>query len=173
MFNGTFAYRNIKGLNQHSGLMICDYDKIPENEFEAVFNEVKIIPHVITAFISPSGKGFKAVVSIPKSSPEEHSRRFKAFSERFACQYFDSKNKDVSRACFESYDPNIYINENATVFTEISSDYQNSISERPAVLPITNETEIIKRLIKWWDKKFGFEEGTRNNNLLVLAQAFC
>jgi hypothetical protein len=173
MFNGTFAYRNIKGLNQHSGLMICDYDKIPENEFQAVYNEVKIIPHVITAFISPSGKGFKAVVSIPKSSPEEHSRRFKAFSERFPCQYFDSKNKDVSRACFESYDPNIYINENATVFTEISSDYQNSISERPAVLPITNETEIIKRLIKWWDKKFGFEEGTRNNNLLVLAQAFC
>ena len=40
-------------------------------------------------------------------------------------------------------------------------------------MPITNETEIIKRLIKWWDKKFGFEEGTRNSNLLVLAQAFC
>jgi hypothetical protein len=173
MFNGTFAYRNIKGLNEHSGLMICDYDKIPENEFTEVFDQVKNIPNIITAFISPSGKGFKAVVSIPKSTAEEHSRRFKAFSERFPCQYFDSKNKDVSRACFESYDPNIYYNPNATVFAEISSDYQNSISERPAVLPITNETEIIKRLITWWDRKFGFEEGSRNNNLLVLAQAFC
>jgi hypothetical protein len=173
MFNGTFAYRNIKGLNEHSGLMICDYDKIPENEFESVYESVKNNPCVITAFISPSGKGFKAVVSIPKSTAEEHSRRFKAFSERFPCQYFDSKNKDVSRACFESYDPNIYYNPNATVFTEISSDYQNSITERPAVLPITNETEIIKRLITWWDRKFGFEEGSRNNNLLVLAQAFC
>jgi hypothetical protein len=173
MFNGTFAYRNIKGLNEHSGLMICDYDKIPENEFTEVFDSVKNIPNIITAFISPSGKGFKAVVSIPKSTAEEHSRRFKAFSERFPCQYFDSKNKDVSRACFESYDPNIYHNPNATVFAEISSDYQNSISERPAVLPITNETEIIKRLITWWDRKFGFEEGSRNNNLLVLAQAFC
>jgi hypothetical protein len=173
MFNGTFAYRNIKGLNEHSGLMICDYDKIPENEFESVYESVKNIPNIITAFISPSGKGFKAVVSIPKSTADEHSRRFKAFSERFPCQYFDSKNKDVSRACFESYDPNIYYNPNATVFAEISSDYQNSISERPAVLPITNETEIIKRLITWWDRKFGFEEGSRNNNLLVLAQAFC
>ena len=173
MFNGTFAYRNIKGLNEHSGLMICDYDKIPENEFQTVYESVKNNPCVITAFISPSGKGFKAVVSIPKSTAEEHSRRFKAFSERFPCEYFDSKNKDVSRACFESYDPNIYHNPNATVFAEISSDYQNSISERPAVLPITNETEIIKRLITWWDRKFGFEEGSRNNNLLVLAQAFC
>jgi hypothetical protein len=173
MFNGTFAYRNIKGLNEHSGLMICDYDKIPENEFESVYESVKNNPCVITAFISPSGKGFKAVVSIPKSTAEEHSRRFKAFSERFPCEYFDSKNKDVSRACFESYDPNIYHNPNATVFAEISSDYQNSISERPAVLPITNETEIIKRLITWWDRKFGFEEGSRNNNLLVLAQSFC
>jgi hypothetical protein len=173
MFNGTFAYRNIKGLNEHSGLMICDYDKIPENEFETVYESVKNNPCVITAFISPSGKGFKAVVSIPKSTAEEHSRRFKAFSERYPCEYFDSKNKDVSRACFESYDPNIYYNPNATVFAEISSDYQNSISERPAVLPITNETEIIKRLITWWDRKFGFEEGSRNNNLLVLAQAFC
>lgn len=173
MFNGTFAYRNIKGLNEHSGLMVVDYDKIPEDEFQSVYDSVKNIPNIITAFLSPSGKGFKAVVSIPKSTAEEHSRRFKAFSERYPCPYFDSKNKDVSRACFESYDPEIYVNENATVFTEISSDYQNSISERPAVLPITNETEIIKRLLKWWDKNFGFEEGSRNNNLLVLAQAFC
>jgi hypothetical protein len=173
MFNGTFAYRNIKGLNEHSGLMICDYDKIPENEFETVYQSVKNNPCVITAFISPSGKGFKAVVSIPKSTSEEHSRRFKAFSERFPCEYFDTKNKDVSRACFESYDPNIYYNPNASVFVDISRDYQNSITERPAVLPITNETEIIKRLINWWDRKFGFEEGSRNNNLLVLAQAFC
>lgn len=173
MFNGLFSYRNIKGMTQHSGLMVLDYDKIPENEFMQVYESIKSNPHIITAFISPSGKGIKAVASIPNSTSEEHSRRFKAFSERFDCPYFDSKNKDVSRACFESYDPEIYVNENATVFTEISSDYQNTISERPAVLPITNETEIIRRLLKWWDAKFGFEEGSRNNNLLVLAQSFC
>jgi hypothetical protein len=180
MFNGTFAYRKIEGLIEHSGLMVVDYDKIPEEDFTQVYAQVKSIPNIITAFISPSGKGFKAVVYIPKSTAEEHSRRFKAFSERYPCVYFDQNNKDVSRACFESYDPNIYVNESATVFTEIVNEYQKSNLERPIVLPITNESttvtnegEIINNLIKWWDKNFGFAEGSRNSNLLVLAQAFC
>src|SRR5690606_10419579 len=33
-FSGTFRYRAISGLIKHSGLLVLDFDKIPENEFE-------------------------------------------------------------------------------------------------------------------------------------------
>lgn len=166
LFAGVFSHRNAKSLKQHSGLMVVDYDKCPDE----VFTEVTSIPSVVLAFRSPSGDGFKAVVRIPKSTSEEHSKRFEAFNLRYPSPYFDVKNKDVSRACFESYDPDLYYNPDAEVFTDIEDNPHYDITQRPALIPITDTDKILDRLIKWWDAKFGFVEGSRNSNLLVLAQ---
>lgn len=166
LFAGVFTHRNSKSLISHSGLMVVDYDKCPES----VWDEIISIPSVILAFRSPSGDGYKAVVRIPISTPEEHSKRFEAFGVEYPSKWFDSKNKDVSRACFESYDPNLYYNPEAEVFSKIEQNPHYEISQRPALIPITDEDRILGRLLKWWETKFGFTEGSRNNNLLILAQ---
>jgi hypothetical protein len=167
LFAGEFTHRNAKSLKKHSGLMVVDYDKCPE----IVWDEIIAIPSVVLAFRSPSGKGFKAVVKIPPCSSEEHSKRFEAFNMAYPSPYFDIKNKDVSRACFESYDPDLYYNPEAEIFIQIESNPHYEITQRPALLPITDNDKILDRLLKWWDVKFGFVEGARNNNLLVLAQS--
>lgn len=166
LFSGEFTHRNAKSLKKHSGLMVVDYDKCPE----CVWDEIIAIPSVMLAFRSPSGDGYKAVIRIPESSAEEHTKRFEAFNIKYSSPYFDIKNKDVSRACFESYDPDLYYNPNAEIFSKIENNLHYEIKQRPALIPITDEDKILDRLIKWWDSKFGFVEGSRNNNLLVLAQ---
>jgi hypothetical protein len=55
------------------------------------------------------------VIKIPPSDKFTHKRRFKAFEEFIDSDYFDKLNCNVSRVCFESYDPNIYINPDAEV----------------------------------------------------------
>jgi len=166
LFAGEFTHRNAKSLKKHSGLMVVDYDKCPKS----LWDEIISIPSVVLAFSSPSGDGYKAVVKIPISTPEEHSKRFEAFNIAYPSPYFDIKNKDVSRACFESYDPDLYYNPDADTFTQIENNPHYEITQRPALLPITDNDKILDRLLKWWDAKFGFVEGSRNNNLLVLAQ---
>lgn len=166
LFAGEFTHRNAKSLVKHSGLMVVDYDKCPES----LFDEIISIPSVVLAFRSPSGDGYKAVVKIPISTSEEHSKRFEAFGSTYPSKYFDIKNKDVSRACFESYDPQLYYNPDAEVFQSIENDPHYDITQRAALIPITDADKILDRLMKWWDKKFGFVEGSRNNNLLILAQ---
>jgi hypothetical protein len=167
LFAGVFTHRNSKSLKEHSGLMVVDYDKCPDT----IWEEIISIPSVVLAFRSPSGDGYKAVVKIPKSSIEDHSKRFEAFSHCYPSIYFDIKNKDVSRACFESYDPNLYFNADAEVFDKIEQDVHYDLKSRAALVPITDQDKILDRLIRWWDNKFGFIEGSRNNNLLILAQS--
>ena len=117
IFAGVFEQRNKNGLKEHAGLMITDFDGIPSEDLEKEFEKIKQNKHVALLFRSPSGNGFKAVVRIPPCTILEHEKYFKAFEEEFQYTYFDKSNSDVSRVCFESYDPNLYYNSNAEVYS--------------------------------------------------------
>ena len=79
MFNGKFNTRNEQGIIEHSGLCIFDFDKY---ESEEVLNKerlrIQADKFTYACFLSPSGKGLKVLVKIPKSTKEEHYRRFHA-----------------------------------------------------------------------------------------------
>jgi hypothetical protein len=111
MFNGTFSERNDKGLIEHSGLCVLDYDDFESDQELSEFR-IKLVndKHVMLVFRSPSGNGLKAVIKIPKSDLHEHKRRFNAWNDYMPSTRFDVKNKNVSRVCFESYDPEIFVN---------------------------------------------------------------
>ena len=84
-------------------------------------------------FKSPGGKGWKAVIRIPKSNATEHKRRFLAYADYFKSEYFDRKNQDISRVCFESYDPNAYINLDAEVFNLIEEEKHSYLKKLQVV----------------------------------------
>ena len=81
---------------------------------------------------------------------------------------------NISRVCYESYDPLIFINENSSVWETIDEiEYTEVIANRDApTLPITDENKIVEILVKWWVKKYPMVEGQRNQNVYVLAMAF-
>ena len=173
MFNGTFLERNDNSIKEHSGCCILDFDNYPDCEtFQSERKRLIEDPYTLMLFKSPGGNGLKVLIRIPKSNKDDHKRRFKAYQEYIKSDYFDEKNCNLSRVCFESYDPDIYLNQECEQFNLIEPEIGYHISERPVLVPIEREDEIVNRLMVWWDAKFGFVEGSRNNNLYVLAQNF-
>jgi hypothetical protein len=174
MFNGIFTSRTDSGLKEHSGLCVLDFDKFEnEDKLKRYKKTLKDDDFVFSVFVSPSGNGLKAIIKIPKCTASEHKLYFSAIEKHFDSEYFDEKNCNVSRVCFESYDPKIYINENSFEWTQKATEQGYSVTEKVPVLPLDNENEIITRLIKWWDENYSFNDGSRNNNLFILASAFC
>lgn len=170
IFSGTFSQRNKKGLINHSGLMVLDFDKVPNpKEYK---EQLKSNNLFYLLFISPSGNGVKGVVKIPKCNEKEHTSYFKKFSEDFNLDYLDTGGSNVDRVCFESYDPAIYVNDNSDVYSPILIDEGYATSERVPLLPITNEDVIIEKIMCFnWSKSF--IEGQRNEYVFDLAGAFC
>jgi hypothetical protein len=171
MFNGTFNERNDNGLIEHSGLCILDFDNYPSSK---VMKEEKVrlmeCANVYMIFVSPSGKGLKCVIKIPPSDKFTHKRRFKAFQEYIDSDYFDASSSNVSRVCFESYDPKAYINENAEVFTLIEEEKGHSNFDKVPVLPMTNESTIIDNIMKFNHGEFS---NGRNIWIFKVASCFC
>lgn len=161
MFNGTFSERKDDGLIQHSGLCVLDFDKYPDAKtLKAERKRLMDCPYVYMMFISPSGNGLKVVIRTPESDKFEHKRRFEAYKEYINSDYFDVANSNVSRVCFESYDPDAYLNEFCEIFTGITQDKGYHKAEKIAVLPIANEDRIIELIMKFNHGRF--EDG-RNN----------
>ena len=171
-FNGSFRHRSASGLIKHSGLMICDIDKL--DSYEHAVEERNIAsqdPYTFAAWISPSGKGIKILVKIP-AEPERHKAYFDAYRDYLNHPNWDNTGSDVPRFCFESYDPDIYINTESEMWLECAEpDVEDIGTDRP-VIAIKSENRIIHNLLEWWKKKFGATKGSRNTNLYKLAIAF-
>lgn len=172
-FSGKFSRREDSALVEHSGLICLDFDGYHKSkdmlqDKERMCNS----PYVYSVFISPSGSGLKVLVKIPRD-PENHKNYFNSLRDHFDSPYFDSTSKNVSRVCYESYDPLIYVNENSSVWSEISEPEYTEVDksiDQPTI-PITDENKIVEILVKWWSKKYPMEVGVRNNNAFVLAMA--
>ena len=173
LFGGEFKERNKKGLINHSGLMVIDFDKYESDDkmFDHL-HELKKNPFIITLFISPSGEGIKGVVRIPLADQFTHEKYFKAFGNEFNYDYFDKSNCNVDRVCFESYDPDIYINYDAEVYAPNLVDEGFDVKDRVPLIPINDESIIIDKIMRFnWSKDF--REGERNSFIFDLAGAFC
>jgi hypothetical protein len=174
IFAGTFNERNSNSLQTHSGLMVVDFDKYPSTE--VMYQQLELLksnPHFVLLFISPSGKGIKGVIKVCDNlTKDTHPKVFKEFYKKFEYEYFDISNCNVDRICFESYDPNIYVNMEAQIFEPILKDEGFNVSERTPLVPITDEDKIIAKIMSWnWSKDF--VEGERNSYIFDLAGAFC
>ena len=113
--SGTFSYRNAAFLITHSGFIQVDLDHLDGPALAATREKAKRDPHVAFGFVSPSGEGLKLGLRIDGTC---HWSSFDAVE-----QYFYDKNypeiditvKDVCQLCFVSFDPELFINTNATI----------------------------------------------------------
>lgn len=170
-FQGKFKYRNDASLVEHSGFIILDFDNLtnPEEEKE----KLKKNEYIHALWISPSGTGVKGLTKIPPEK-ENHKGYFEAFRKHLDHPNWDNSGSDVSRFCFESYDPDIYINPDSLIWTEKEEPDIEDIGtpSMDVSIPIKSENRIIENLFEWWQKKYGATKGERNNNIFKLAAAF-
>ena len=173
-FSGKFNKRSDSSIIEHSGLICLDFDGY-EKQKDLLQEKENLTrdKYVFSVFISPSGNGLKALVKIPIDI-DNHTNYFNSLEKHFNSKYFDKTSKNISRVCYESYDPLIYVNENSSVWDEIIDvEYKEVVTHRDApTIPITDENKVVEILVKWWVKKYPMVEGQRNHNLFVLAMAF-
>ena len=173
-FSGTFNKRLDSSILEHSGLICLDFDGYDKQKVLLQDKEnLSRNKYVYAVFISPSGNGLKVLVKIP-NDPENHQNYFNSLEKYFDSPYFDKTSKNLSRVCYESYDPLIHINENSSIWDTIEETEYTEVSknrDKPTI-PITDENKIVEILVKWWHNKYPMQEGQRNQNAYVLAMAF-
>jgi hypothetical protein len=116
LFSGEFSYRNDKSCLNHSGFICLDFDKFPDSETLLTWRDtLESNEYTYCVFLSPSGNGLKCIVKIPPLI-EFHKQYFEALKEYYDCPYFDVQCSNLSRICYESYDPYLTINYNSVTW---------------------------------------------------------
>lgn len=168
-FSGEFSYRSAKNIIRHSGFACLDFDDVGTFEDAVCLRDsLQDNEYIYSAFISPSGNGVKAIVKIPKNIVN-HKKYYEALCETFD-SFLDLKTKDVSRVCFASYDPDLFINHNSKEWVLMKEYTEITIKNNyPKHFQIIDTSKKVDVIIKWFNKKFTLNAGERNNNLFKLA----
>jgi putative DNA primase/helicase len=136
MFSGRFSKRKAAALVAHSGLLCADLDHLGAR-LDPLRDALAKNVHVVGGFVSPSGNGLKILFKVPADG-DLHAAAFEAVRrycwERYRAE-IDKACSDVSRLCFVSFDPGLWMNLRALEFP--ISDWQ------PAALPATSYSRAV------------------------------
>lgn len=168
--------RKMEFLTAYNALVVLDIDKITKEKLTESKEKLAENEFVFAAFTSPSGNGLKIFVKV-STDKTEHKETFLKLQEYFENLLqleIDKSGKDITRLCFFSYDPELYLNENSKEFSVIESREQPEI-EKPAPTPSTqlpasdNYDALYAHCIQFTEKKYQFVEGSRNYFVFTLA----
>lgn len=125
MTSGVINYRSEKYLKNFipSGYICIDIDK---NITKDLKNSLKNNKYTCLLFDSPSGNNrLKLIIKIPKTiDPKEFTKKYYQISKYLNLES-DNSGSDITRACFVSYDPDVYLNLDSDVFNldiDVSED---------------------------------------------------
>lgn len=164
-FSGKFTgERKDDTIIKHSGFIVLDFDNVEDlrnRQSEIISNDF-----IYACWVSPSGNGLKALLKI--ADGKKHREHFQALQEVFP--EVDKSGINPSRVCFESYDQDVYINEDATVFKKIKKVEKEYIKEKVS----QDDYLVFKKLLTWLsNRNDAFVTGERNNFIFKLACACC
>ena len=163
-FSGIFESRADKNIKTHSGIVCLDFDHLDNPiEFKEKLSKDKF---VMCAFISPSGDGLKVLIKIP-ASPQTHKASCKALKDYFKNNKLDNF-EDVSRVCFESYDPEIYYNPNSELFRDLVYEETKKIQN---TIINTDSNQIFDNIKTWIENLETYQDGTKHKFLVKFAAA--
>ena len=112
---GTFIRRANHALDTASGLLVLDFDHVPDvgAARAALLADTLLAPELVLLFTSPSGDGLKALVTADPAAA--HLDTFRAYADYLGRTYAalglvpDEAGKDVARACFVPYAPDAWL----------------------------------------------------------------
>lgn len=189
-FSGTFDRREDSGLTQYSQLVCIDVDDVRDlNTFR---KEMKDVPFVYSCFVSPSGKGLKILIFHDCPDSSRHGDIYWHIGEKLGLTRrtdltFDTHCSNLSRACFFSYDPTLFINANAKTFPiapatltqrpKPTTVFSTHDSLQPVIAKaVPTDYEGLKRYknsfvgeIEEFERFRSFHPGVRNRNLNILV----
>ncbi|MDR1975192.1 MAG: hypothetical protein LBQ31_11080 [Bacteroidales bacterium] len=142
------AYRRIENFGYIEYFMV-DIDHITEKglEINLIKAQLKADSRVVMCFVSPSEDGLKCLFKLDAKCYDsgQYSTFYKIFVRALSQQYgldqvVDTRTSDVSRACFISYDPEVYYNPFADAISMSDFvDFNNPFAISQITLEINKE----------------------------------
>lgn len=175
---GKTSYRSDDGLDTFSGLVLYDYDHLTTETLSEFADFLKNNPYIFSFFVSPSGKGLKILF---RTSSTDHTATWAAISTYLTNAYglpVDPSGKDISRLCFVSYDPNIYVNESSDFIDDKFIKEHTENPKAPTAKPTApsqkneekNTSDYLKKCHETVQKTAQPVEGQRNRYAGQFAQ---
>lgn len=115
--SGTFSSRSDDSLKCHSGLIAIDLDDLGDN-LAATKQKLMKDNTVFCCFVSPSGNGLKVLHPTDANDEATHRVAYQHHLERYQALGMkpDTTCRNLSRLCFVSYDPEIWVNPSSPSF---------------------------------------------------------
>lgn len=187
---GVFQKREDKGLVTPSNAICIDLDDV--DDIDATILHLKQFPYVLSVFISPTGEGLKVIVLHDLADLSRHADLYHHLGTVMSLanrsdMIFDTRCTNVSRACFMSHSPEMYINPSPEVFhvevenlptkpvVSIASAKKRFMQKTTTAPTLTDDKEIKEAIIashELFEKYYSMFSGTRNTNLFILASFF-
>lgn len=184
-FSGTFKYHSDEKLIKHSSLICIDIDHVAD--YDATFKLICEDQLTYAAFRSPSGDGIKIIIrtSVSPLDTFNHGATFDAIKKYYIEKFnitIDPLCRNVSRACFVSYDENLFTNSDSKYFRSTFDDKEKSVNKN--VDPTTfkkesatdNYADIVEAAHAFANKKsknhpegLEYTSGFRNQYLIKFA----
>ena len=164
LWSGTFKERRNDAFEKFSGLLCADIDKVPERLAE-LHDLARNDPHVVAAFVSPSGDGIKIVFRVPVPDDlDGHAVNFSSVKFRLETYYkvqVDTSAKDAARLCYVSYDPAAFYSGNAIPLEplDLPEETPKSKSNGSHNFAPSTRRQIAEKIlgaIEWTDENTGF-----------------
>lgn len=135
-WNGTFKTKNRNDLIHYSSFTALDFDHIQPEKMDEFGKWLQGFPCIYAYYVTPSGKGYKAIILHDNYEPLYHYDLYNQLLELFDCPEKDTSTVDLARGNFLSYDPNLWKNPNPEPFHFVSS------TPEPVIPDIVTETII-------------------------------
>ena len=176
-YNGVFSEAERHHLVQYSDVTAMDFDDIQNcDEMSHLWRRLVITPCVCCVFVTPGGKGLKALVLHDNTDPAMHGDLYDQLLRKFNVASKDLSCKDLARRNYLSYDPDIWTNPNpvpfhyvptvkAAIMKQTNISTGNKISNK-SIINIMNSTWK-KRHPEYW------QEGHRAVSIFKLACQLC
>lgn len=181
--SGTFVGgRKLELLKQYNGFVHLDFDKLKPEQLKDAFQLISQIPFTFACFRSPSGNGLKVFIEV-NTTAEKHDiayRQVQTYYETWLNIPSDPKCKDVTRLCFVSDDPDLFLNPDNQKFdvapdAAIFYEALPNITSPPVAptLPIqssaNDSNSQFEDCIRFTEQKEQYHDGNRNNYIYLLA----
>lgn len=191
-YNGLFSEVERHHLVQYSDVTAMDFDDITSHdEMCHLWRRLVITSCVCCVFVTPSGKGLKALVLHDNTDPAKHGDLYDQLLQKFNVASKDLSCKDLARRNYLSYDPYIWTNPNPVPYhyvptVKMAANVQNSIQQNriqqnnhqqnnnPSGNKISGES-IINMMNSSWKKNHPeyWQEGHRAMSIFSLACQLC
>ena len=175
-YNGTFSEIDSTHLISYSNVTAMDFDHIgTQDEMTGLRNWLIRTPCVLCVFVTPGGRGLKALILHDNTDPDRHRDLYTQLLDKFNVAGKDSACKDMARRNYLSYDPDIWMNPNPVTFHYIPTVRAQGKVIQPHAERKVSDKSIINIINSLWKKNNPeyWKVGNRAESIFKLACLMC